>query len=238
MNKQKQEEDILKIASYNIHSCKGIDGVYDTSRTSDVILEIGARIVGLQEVDTGYCFIHTSKQLIEIQEKTGFEAVSGVTLKNKNGSYGNALLTDLPIGEVKLYNISIRKREPRGVIDAEINYKGASIRVLVTHLGLKIRERKEQTAAVMNILDKKPEMPTVLMGDVNEWNPFGYAVRKFNRKMGRTPLNRTFHTLLPLFALDRIWAAPRKIIIGPAVHRSRVAAKASDHFPVKAELKL
>jgi endonuclease/exonuclease/phosphatase family metal-dependent hydrolase len=42
----------LKVVTYNVHSCVGVDGKHDPSRIAGVLKEINADIIGLQEVDT------------------------------------------------------------------------------------------------------------------------------------------------------------------------------------------
>ncbi|HSL91086.1 MAG TPA: hypothetical protein VK863_00435, partial [Candidatus Limnocylindrales bacterium] len=42
----------FRAVSYNIHRCVGMDGRKDPGRVAEVIRELGADIVGLQEVDS------------------------------------------------------------------------------------------------------------------------------------------------------------------------------------------
>src|SRR5205823_1082208 len=58
----------LKVATYNIHRCVGIDGRYDPARIARVLKEIGADIVGLQEVDTSL-FYEPVTPSIPVQER-------------------------------------------------------------------------------------------------------------------------------------------------------------------------
>src|SRR4051812_23604100 len=41
----------LIVATYNIHRCYGPDGIYEPRRVAEVLKEINADLVGLQEVD-------------------------------------------------------------------------------------------------------------------------------------------------------------------------------------------
>ena len=41
----------MKVASYNIHKCCGVDGLVKPERIVAVVKEIGADLVALQEVD-------------------------------------------------------------------------------------------------------------------------------------------------------------------------------------------
>ena len=47
-----EAQDTLRIMSYNIRNCKGLDNIYDIQRTADVIRNSGADIIAIQEVDS------------------------------------------------------------------------------------------------------------------------------------------------------------------------------------------
>jgi hypothetical protein len=47
-------------------------------------------------------------------------------------------------------------------------------------------------------------------------------------------VERSFPSRWPLLALDRVWVRPRPSLLALKAHRSPLAAKASDHLPVKA----
>ena len=74
----------------------------------------------------------------------------------------------------------------------------------------------------------------VVLGDINEWFPFSRPLRWFNRLLGHSVVERSFPSRLPLLALDRVWVRPRPALLALKAHRSPLAAKASDHLPVKA----
>src|ERR1041385_7880792 len=74
----------LRIASYNVHGCRGSDGRKDASRIVEVIRELDCDTVGLQEVDY---------RLDYIAGRLGMQCVPGLTLVRHDGPYGNALLT-------------------------------------------------------------------------------------------------------------------------------------------------
>ena len=63
---------------------------------------------------------------------------------------------------------------------------------------------------------------------------FSRPLRWFNRLLGHSEVDRSFPSRLPLLALDRVWVRPRPALLALKAHRSPLAAKASDHLPVKA----
>jgi endonuclease/exonuclease/phosphatase family metal-dependent hydrolase len=78
----------------------------------------------------------------------------------------------------------------------------------------------------------------VVLGDINEWLPLGRPLRWMHALLGHSPSERSFPSRWPLFALDRVWVRPRDALVSFAAHRSALAARASDHLPVKAAIAL
>jgi prepilin-type processing-associated H-X9-DG protein len=222
------------IASYNIHRCVGLDGRCDPGRTVRVIQELGAKIIGLQEVDS---FTESEAcQLNRLASGTGLTIIPGPTIYREDGHYGNALLVDGHVTDIKHIDLSVPGREPRGAIDSHLNIDGLSVRVVVTHLGLNRRERRYQVRSLMHHITPKAGDLVILLGDINEWIPLGYPVRSLHRCLGKSPARRTFPSLSPLLPLDRIWVRPREAMAAISAHASPLAWIASDHLPLKAEI--
>lgn len=228
---------LLSVASYNIHRCVGVDGRYDPLRIARVIQELGADVVGLQEVHSRVSEDRQAHQLDFLAAATGLRAIAGPTLYRPDGHYGNALLTNATILVVRPFDLSIPGREPRGGIDAEIDIAGENLRVVVVHLGLSPAERRLQVKRLLSILANEPTRLLVMLGDINEWRPRAHSLRQLRAYFGDAPAPRTFPTRLPLFALDRIWTKPREALLKVQVFTSPLARLASDHFPVTATIR-
>ena len=227
--------DYLRIASYNIHGGVGRDGATDIRRIARVIDELGCEVVGLQEV--GKLFAHTDEavQLDVLAEETGMRAVAGHTVVHADGAFGNALLTRRPVLAVRRHDFSYLTCEPRGALEVDVDVAGTPVRVIVTHLGLRPRERRFQVERMLRLLHDLPiDLPVVVLGDINEWLPLGRPLRWLHGVLGYAPAQRTFPAWLPLFALDRVWVRPRHTLLAFAAHRTPAARQASDHLPVKA----
>jgi endonuclease/exonuclease/phosphatase family metal-dependent hydrolase len=193
----------------------------------------------LQEVDFSPREGKKSYQLNYLSAATGLHAIAGPTIQRVDAEFGNALLTRPEIHMLQLHDLSFPGREPRGVIDAVIAFEGKTVRVLVTHLGLHARERKHQTQLVLEILNQKQEYDcTILLGDINEWRPQGFAIRMFNGRLGRGIAARTFPSFYPVFALDRVWVSPRAALIEKTIPHHGLARLASDHLPIRAIIDL
>jgi len=226
----------LRIASYNIHSCVGPDGREDAGRIAAVLAEMDADIAGLQEVLASH---DPADNHLDVLAASGnYEAIMGPNLVRERGHYGNALLTRLPVLEVEHHELELSPdREPRGVLEIMLDARGNHLRMIVTHLGLRHRERVRQAGRLLDIVDNRQSDLLVLAGDINDWFAYGGALRRLNRRLGRSRACRTFPGLFPVLALDRLWVVPdkdRKII----VHKSPLARRASDHLPIYVDLDL
>jgi endonuclease/exonuclease/phosphatase family metal-dependent hydrolase len=225
----------IVVASYNVHAFVGGDRRFDPERIGEVLRELDADVIGLQEVQDRLGGPHA---LDRLAEAAGAHVVRGPTLDRTHGAYGNALLSRLPFGAVERVDLSLPGREPRGAIDAEIATGAEAVRVLATHLGVGARERRFQVRRLVAHLRAGPPGVRVLLGDMNEWVRGAGALAALHRVLGRTPGPRTFPAAFPLFSLDRVWVHPRSRLRRVWVHRSPAARLASDHLPVAAELSL
>jgi endonuclease/exonuclease/phosphatase family metal-dependent hydrolase len=227
----------LRVASYNVHQCVGLDGRRDAARVAAVLREIDADFVGLQEVDARPGGDATSMQMHYLADALGLHAVAGPTIVRPGGHYGNALLSRRAAREVRHIDLTVYRREPRAAIDADFDVDGdaARVRVLVTHLGLLPGERRTQVRRLLDALGAEPEAITVVCGDINEWFAVGRPLRWLHARLGRTRGLPSFPAGFPLFALDRLWVHPRAALRRLRVHRTSAA---SDHLPLVADLEI
>jgi endonuclease/exonuclease/phosphatase family metal-dependent hydrolase len=155
-----------------------------------------------------------------------------------NGNYGNALLTNFPVMEDHLVDLTVPGREPRGAIDAVLRVNRRSVRVLVTHLGLRARERRTQAEKLLELLQDSRGKPPIVLADMNEWFPLGGSLRRFSQCLGKLPAPGTFPSRFPIFSLDRIWMGQGVRLEKMRVHRTPISRIASDHLPITARVRL
>jgi len=230
----------MTLASYNIHRCIGSDGRYDPSRVRDVLRELDADVIALQEVEV---FRNDPGILDFLCADSAWRPVHGITLSRASGDYGNAVLCRLPIETVRRQDLSFRQREPRGALHVRCGLAGTAVHVVATHFGLRPVERRTQAQALAGELDaieNAGDAPsvTVLMGDFNEWFLWGLALRRLGGRFLAAPAPRTFPARWPLFALDRIWVTPGVRAFALEAVRTPLTRAASDHLPLRARLRL
>jgi endonuclease/exonuclease/phosphatase family metal-dependent hydrolase len=228
------------VTSYNIHRGVGMDRRLDLARIADVIAETHADVVGLQEVIREDGHDHAD-QAAFLATRLGMDLVMGETRSHGRGTYGNAVLTRLPVVGSARCDLSWGTREARGCLRVDIAVGGATLHVFNCHLGLNLRERRRQLALLGGFIAVSHQLagPRILMGDFNEWH-FGPITRGLRREFSSPMrrMRRTHPAWFPLFKLDRIYwdtALEGRVF---HVHRSRLARVASDHLPVICNLRV
>lgn len=228
---------LLTVGSYNVHRCVGTDRRCDPERVARVIDDLRVDVLALQEVDCGY---HRAgdDQITALANALGMHAVAGPTMHRASGTYGNALLTRLPVSTVRHVDLSVAGREPRGAIDADLEIEGHAVRIVVAHLGLRGFERVRQVEEILRSVRASGQgKVTIVAGDLNEWRPNDRSLQPLHVRFGRSRV-RTFPSWRPLFSFDRILVEPQNVVRSFVVHDSPLARRASDHLPVKAVVEL
>jgi endonuclease/exonuclease/phosphatase family metal-dependent hydrolase len=225
----------LRTVTYNVHKCRGMDGRVDANRIGSVLLEVNADIIALQEV--------LSHQAESIAHDLRMQYVLGDNREHRGYAYGNVLLSRWPIGETRNYDLSVRGREQRGCLRADISVNDVPLHVFNVHLGTSLFERREQgwkLIAPELLLHNELQGPRLVMGDFNEWTS-GLATKLLcshlksadvRMHLGRS---RTYPGLLPFLHLDHIYYDPALHLEKLSLHRTPKTLVSSDHLPLVAE---
>ena len=228
---------MIKVASYNIRKAIGTDRRRQPQRILSVIDELGADIVALQEADRRFGSRLSAIPPDVIIHQSRYRPVRFETKTDGIGWHGNAILVDNAIDIVCQEIIHIPSLEPRGAVYAELRGRGWGVGIVAMHLDLSGLLRRRQLRTVMNFMDKrKAAVPTILMGDLNEWSRRRGCLREIPDDFVIAPSSPSFHAQRPIAHLDRIIAGPGLAIRASGTHHSPTARNASDHLPVWAEL--
>ena len=226
----------LRVASYNIRKCIGLDRKRRPGRTLDAINALGADIVVLQEADRrlGDRPAALPREMIE----TGSD-LSPVALGDAGslGWHGNAVLLSRRFDVDSIERLTLPGLEPRGAVVVDCRAGEASLRVVGLHLGLMRRHRQAQLDLIRRRLAALEPMPTVILGDFNEWSPEG-GLEALNGAYSVHAPGLSFHAARPMAALDRIALSPSLGLSDAGVAQEGPARRASDHLPVWADLSL
>ncbi|MBO6759113.1 MAG: endonuclease/exonuclease/phosphatase family protein [Roseibium sp.] len=230
---------MLKIGSYNIQKSIGVDARRRPERTLKVLNEMDCDIVALQEADKRFGPRKSTLRPELIAEMTDYKVVPLARRQHSLGWHGNAILVRRSISIVDFKRLELPTLEPRGAVMADVKVNGQLIRVSAMHLSVLSTYRKRQIASLMAQLHRHSyDLPTILVGDLNEWWDTAQSLKIFNPHYQVTTPGRSFPAPLPVANLDRIVTSPEITVHEAGVHRSETARIASDHLPVWATLSI
>lgn len=229
-----QGMETLSIATWNIHSCVGNDARFAPDRVAKVIRELDVDLIGLQEIGWHHRGESGFDQFGYLADATGMTALSAPTKQNERAHYGNAILTRLPVLRQEPLDLTVGRREPRGGVDVVVAVNDIPVRVIVAHLGLDPWERARQVGFIVAMVEAEPDLPTLFMGDLNEWTRSSPRLRTLSDTFADQASPRSFHAKLPTLRLDRIYARGGLTIPAYNAVRSPATRLASDHLPVRA----
>ena len=229
----------LKVATYNIRKAVGLDQRRNPARILSVLNEIDADIVALQEVDRRFGARVTALPLAMLVADTPYVPVPLNFRPAAIGWHGNAILLRKDIEVRHAQPIDMPMLEPRGAVMAELSISGHSLRVIGAHLDLSGLWRRKQIRAILAAIDARPRhMPTVMMGDFNQWSDKGALseLAFHHHRLVQTP--KSFHTSRPVARLDRIIVSHDVHVTAADSHISALSKQASDHLPLWASIQI
>ena len=227
----------LTFASYNVHKSIGLDRRRDPERILAVLRELDADIIALQEVDRRFG-ARASTIPRALLDDTPWREVHVSKRPRSLGWHGNALLVRRALKVTKGAALRLPTLEPRGAVMGEVEVDGRALRVIGTHLDLSGLRRSDQVRALLEYCRGEPNIPTVIVGDFNQWGRMTGAMRGFRLAWQVITPGASYPSRRPIAKLDRIVATPQWDYLASGVHHSALAAQASDHLPVWARLGL
>ena len=234
----------------------GLDRRRDPQRILDVLHQIDADVVALQEADKRfgsrgaavphelidtqgvYRPVHLGVKHKRVFDKARQHTDRLLKLSTRNmGWHGNAILVKSHVGVLDCAVLELPTLEPRGAVMAELLIDEKPLRVIGMHLDLSGLWRRRQMRAIIEAIARRPhKMPTVMMGDTNEWRTEAGCLKELNGQFQIAPTGPSFHARHPVATLDRIIVARELNIEAAGVHMSPAARRASDHLPIWARL--
>ena len=169
-----EAQDTLRIMSYNIRNCRGLDNIYDIQRTADVIRNSDADIIAIQEVDSVTC----RSKGVDIADTLAIlckmHAYYSTAIEYDGGKYGVAILSRKKA--IATYRAALPGREEkRTILIAEY----PELTFACTHLSL----NEEDRMASLEIIDsiaKECKKPFIIAGDLND-NPQSPFIKELSR---------------------------------------------------------
>jgi len=238
----------LRIATYNVHKCRGLDRRTRPDRIAGVISKLDADIVAVQEILDVSNGRPEFDQVRRMQSYlSGYELCFGENRRLHGGRYGNLTLSRFPVKLCENYDITWRHRERRGCLRSDVVLPGGVVLHLFNvHLGTSFVERRHQARMLLGdevLRRDQYSGPTMVVGDFNEWTR-GLASRLMSkafeaaepRKLLRYP--RTYPGVFPLLHLDHFYYDAHLRLTSFRVYRTPTSLLASDHLPLVASFEI
>jgi endonuclease/exonuclease/phosphatase family metal-dependent hydrolase len=235
----------LRIATYNVHRCRGIDGRTRPERIAAVLRAIDADVVALQEVVGAGP--NGGGHAEELGAALGMGWVMAPARQWRGHHFGNAVLSRFPITSHIEHDLSWKTCEARRMQRVDIATPSGTLHLYNVHLGTALLERRHQAQRLAGIVcDRHVTGPKLVLGDFNEWMR-GLATSLLNEKLRSVDLReflprkrtqRTYPGLFPVLHLDHIYYTGKVEVVGVELPRTRLSLVASDHLPLVADIRI
>ncbi|MCX2779337.1 endonuclease/exonuclease/phosphatase family protein [Microbulbifer thermotolerans] len=253
-----QTAKTLRVMTYNVHSCLGLDGKYSPRRVARIIARYRPDVVALQELDVTRSRSGGVNQAEQIAKYLAMDYHFHPAIHMENERYGDAILSRLPMRLVKKgilpgppprsgVRLVPKVIEPRGAIWIEVQLEGEKLQILNTHLGLDKLERLRQIDTLLGpewLAHIDCQGPTILMGDFNalpnsvEYKRLCGRLHDVQLLAPRHKPKGTFPSRMKQVRIDYIFVERHLRVKKTLVPRNELTKLASDHLPLIADIQL
>lgn len=226
---------IFRVATYNVHKCKGMNWRVSTARIAHVIECLRSDILAVQEIQYS--------QALEISKRIAVPFIFGIAREHALEPYGNAVFTKFPVVSQQAYDLTVIRREPRQCMRVSLLLApGVELHFFALHLGTSFAERRVQARRLISSsILASDQFPShrIVAGDFNEWTR-GLATRLFSENMQSADIKihlkrgSTYPGIAPFMHLDHIYYDPVFQLHDMHLYRTRLSLIASDHLPLVA----
>lgn len=228
-------QDIIpvRVMSYNVHNCIGLDNVRDYNRIAEVIKQADPDVVALQELDSMTQRNDGVYALKELETFTGMHGIFVSAIPFQGGSYGIGLLSkEQPLSYKKIPMPG--REEQRTMLVAEFK----DYVFCATHLSLTPEDQLASVREILKVVEKYHHKPVLLAGDMNS-RPNEKPQQELNRYF--TTLSDTtaytFPADRPDHCIDYIYGHTANECDFKVLQQNVLPeATASDHRPVQVDV--
>lgn len=242
----------FRVMTYNIHSCRGLDGKVRPERVARVINHFDPDVVAVQEVDSHRFRSGGHDQSQLIADHLRMSHVFHAMFEEERERYGIAIFSKFPFTIVKAAHLTGAERrvfrEARGAIWVQLEFDGRRpLHFINTHFGLGGEEKRRQVEQLLgrDWLGEIPESePMILCGDFNS-GPRSTVFRRLQQRFRDVQLTAsnhkpraTFTSVKPFMRIDHIFVSRQFTVGRVELPKTPTAVIASDHLPLCVELTL
>lgn len=246
-----QEPETVRIMTYNVHRCEGMDGKLSPGRIARVIALYHPDIVALQELDVGRNRTGRIDQAWAIAHELEMDFHFHPSLQIAEEQYGNAVLSRHPMRRIRAGGLPGLSNwpdlEPRGALWVAVTVDGQEVQVINTHLGLWFQERLFQAEALVGpewLANPDCRNPVILCGDFNALpgstvhRRLGAFLRDAQTSLNNHQPKATWFGRYPISRIDHVFVSPTVTVLGVQVPRTELTRVASDHLPLIVDVAL
>ena len=247
VRQQSAEPGTVRVLTYNIHACVGMDGELAPERIARVLSQTGADVICLQELDVNRKRSGHQDQARQIADLLDMDFHFHPAWHIEGERFSNAILTHFPLQLVRAEGLHQQQenRSKRGAVWVEVELpSGARLQVISAHLSIYPKEQLRQAEELYEewVQPAEGRGPVVLCGDFNA-RPASAAYRFLAGHMqdvetstGRARHQSTYFSPRPVTRLDHIFVNAAALPLNCQVISSRLAQEASDHLPLMTDL--
>ena len=242
------EEKSIRIMTYNVHACVGMDGQLSPQRIARVIAQSSADVICLQELDVCRKRSGNLDQPRMIAEYLKMNHHFHPAWQRQDEQFGNAILTRFPMQVVRSdgllqYN---EDRSLRSALWVEIDIgKEKPLQLINTHLSIYPQEQQLQAQQLVKewVEPARSAGPIIVCGDFNA-RPNSKTHKTFAGALGDVdafndaPTRSTYFSPFPVLRVDHIFVSELLKPVDVEVQFSRMARIASDHLPLTTDLEV
>ena len=224
----------IRIMSYNVRNCTGLDNKTDYQRIANIIKAAECEAVAIQELDSMTTRYEGQDMLKNLADLTGMYPTFAPSIDYQGGKYGIGMLTkEKPLSHRRVA-LPCRS-EPRSLQIVELeNYY-----YCCTHLSLHAEDRETSIGIIIDELSKL-DKPVIIAGDFNaepEEKSMQEMAKHFQIFKKNTPY--TFPANEPNIEIDYIALYSDKGAKAEVNEHTVIEAKVeSDHRPLVADITL
>jgi endonuclease/exonuclease/phosphatase family metal-dependent hydrolase len=223
-----KKQSTVKILTYNVRNCRGMDDITDYNRIANVITGVEPDVVALQELDSATLRSNGIVVLNELSSHTNMFKTYGASIAYQGGKYGIGILTkEKP---VRWWVVALPGREEkRSILIVELS----DYYICCTHFSL-TEEDRISSVDIINEAVKELTKPVFLAGDLNAVSSSQVIKNVENRwLMLNNPALTTIPSNNPQRCIDFILAAKNgKYSFQTKQTMVENEPVASDHLPV------
>ena len=158
---ESKEENSLRVMSYNVRNCRGMDEVVDYQRVADIMNRVDPDVIAVQELDSASVRSNGVFALKELADRTRMYYTYGPSIDYQGGKYGIGILSkEKPLS---YWMLPLPGREERRLL---LVAEFKEYVMCCSHFSL---TKEDQVLSVPIILDalKDIRKPLFLAGDMN-----------------------------------------------------------------------